>query len=96
MVIMIEAQIAYVMSALGTMRSRGITELDLKPEVESTFTEMIARRTEHTVWASGCKSWYLDERGRNTTLWPGFTFTYRRLTRRLEPSRYNAAELRAP
>jgi cation diffusion facilitator CzcD-associated flavoprotein CzcO len=92
MVIMIEAQIAYVMSALRTMRSRGISELDLKPEVESTFTQTIARRTEHTVWASGCKSWYLDERGRNTTLWPGFTFTYRRLTRRLEPSRYNVKQ----
>ncbi|MGD0968890.1 MAG: NAD(P)/FAD-dependent oxidoreductase [Candidatus Aquilonibacter sp.] len=90
MVIMIEAQIAYVMSALRSMRMRGITELDLKPEVESAFSETIARRTEGTVWASGCKSWYLDEHGRNTTLWPGFTFTYRRLTRRLEPACYNA------
>jgi cation diffusion facilitator CzcD-associated flavoprotein CzcO len=95
MVIMIEAQIAYVMSALRTMRSRGITELDLKPEAESAFTEAIARRTEHTVWASGCKSWYLDEHGRNTTLWPGFTFTYRRLTRRLKPSRYDAVGRRS-
>jgi cation diffusion facilitator CzcD-associated flavoprotein CzcO len=90
MVIMIEAQITYVMSALRTMRARGITELDLKPEVESAFSTTIAHRTERTVWASGCKSWYLDEHGRNTTLWPGFTFTYRRLTRRIEPACYNA------
>ncbi len=90
MIVMIEAQIAYIMSALKAMRRCEAAELDLRPEIESAFTESVARRTQRTVWASGCKSWYLDERGRNTTLWPGFSFAYRRLARRLELSRYNA------
>jgi cation diffusion facilitator CzcD-associated flavoprotein CzcO len=30
-------------------------------------------------------SWYLDAAGRNLTLWPGFTFTFRRRTRRFRP-----------
>jgi hypothetical protein len=41
-----------------------------------------------TVWATGCSSWYLDAHGRNTTLWPGFTFTFRRQTRRFDPDAY--------
>ena len=32
------------------------------------------------MWASGCKSWYVNDSGKNTTLWPGFTFRYRQAT----------------
>jgi len=36
---------------------------------------------QRTIWTTGgCASWYLDAHGRNTTLWPGFTFTFRALT----------------
>ena len=91
MVIMIEAQIAYVMSALAIMHAERIEALDLKPEYESVFTAGVAKRTRQTVWASGCKSWYLDDSGRNTTLWPGFTFVYRYLARRVERSYYSAS-----
>ena len=46
-----------------------------------------------TVWTTGgCASWYLDAQGRNTTLWPDFTWRFRQRTRRLEPAQY---ELRA-
>jgi len=44
------------------------------------------------VWNGGCKSWYLDASGKNTTLWPGFTFAYRRETKKLEPDRYQVHE----
>ncbi|HEY6409202.1 MAG TPA: hypothetical protein VIY29_17205, partial [Ktedonobacteraceae bacterium] len=47
------------------------------------------KRMQDTVWTSGCKSWYLDANGHNTTLWPGFTFEYRRRTRHFNPQRYN-------
>jgi hypothetical protein len=41
------------------------------------------------VWlAGGCGSWYLDRHGHNTTLWPDFTFRFRRLTRRLDRENY--------
>ena len=31
-----------------------------------------------TVWnTGGCASWYLDANGRNTTLWPDFTWRFR-------------------
>ena len=41
-----------------------------------------------TIWtAGGCSSWYLDANGRNTTLWPGFTFEFRRECRNFDPSK---------
>ena len=35
-----------------------------------------------------CKSWYLDDTGRNPTLWPSFSGSYRRQTRRFDPDAY--------
>ena len=50
---------------------------------------LIAEKSQGTVWlAGGCASWYLDEHGHNTTLWPDFTFRFRRLTRKLDRENY--------
>jgi cation diffusion facilitator CzcD-associated flavoprotein CzcO len=91
MVFMIEAQIRYVMSALAHMRRARVPALDVRREVQAGFNAALQRRMARTVWASGCTSWYLDRSGRNTTLWPGFTFVYRFLTRRLDPRKYERA-----
>jgi hypothetical protein len=41
------------------------------------------------VWVDGgCTSWYLDARGRNSTLWPDFTWRYRRRAARARPEDY--------
>jgi cyclohexanone monooxygenase len=43
-----------------------------------------------TVWnTGGCASWYLDEHGRNTTLWPGSTFGFRRLLSHFDVEAYD-------
>ena len=50
------------------------------------YRDLIARKSEGTVWlAGGCASWYLDKHGHNTTLWPDFTFRFRRLLGRWDP-----------
>ena len=88
MVVMMEAQFRYVLSALRLMRSRSVRALDVRRPVQDTFNANLQARLKKTVWATGCRSWYLDAHGKNTTLWPGFTFAYRFLTRRLDPRRY--------
>ncbi|MEM9058714.1 MAG: hypothetical protein AAGD86_14650, partial [Pseudomonadota bacterium] len=36
-----------------------------------------------TVWMTGgCRSWYLHPSGKNVTLWPGFTWQFRRRTQK--------------
>ena len=58
-------------------------------EMIFAYRQLIARRSQGTVWlAGGCASWYLDRHGHNTTLWPDFTFRFRRLTRRLDRENY--------
>jgi hypothetical protein len=43
------------------------------------------------VWSSGCSSWYLDDTGRNGTLWPDWTFAFRRRASRFDAAEYEIA-----
>lgn len=93
-VLAIESQVEYVLDALRTMEAGGIGAVEVRPEAQSAFVTEVTARTRDTVWATGgCASWYLDQAGHNTTLWPGFTGRFRRLTRRFDPDSY---VLRAP
>ncbi|GAB3351390.1 flavin-containing monooxygenase [Modestobacter lapidis] len=89
MVYMIESQLAYVLDALQTMGDEGLAVLETTPTAMAAYRDLIARRSRGTVWTSGgCRSWYLDRHGHNTTLWPDFTFRFRALTRRLDRENY--------
>lgn len=88
--VMVEAQIRYVLGALGHLRRVRRTRLEVSPEAEKAFNERIQRSLEGTVWNSGgCRSWYLDGQGRNPTIWPGMTWPYVRLMRRFDPAAYS-------
>ena len=82
-VLMIEAQVRYVMSCLKMMQRRGQNVLNLRPERQKRFVEQIVQRMAGTVWQTGgCRSWYQDPKtGENTTLWPGSVVDYMRRTR---------------
>ncbi len=88
-VIMIEAQVTYIMSCLRFMRRKRLKTIDVKHDIQATFYRQIQERLKPTVWQSGgCRSWYQDEKGRNVAIWPGFTFDYRWQTRSVTPSDY--------
>ena len=85
MILMIESQLHYILDALR--RARDAT-FEVREEVARAYTEEMQGALPGTVWASGCASWYLDRDGRNGVLWPGFTFTFRRRTRRFDVDDY--------
>lgn len=94
LVVMIEAQLDYVLDALRVRDERGAAAIELRRPVLEQWTREIQDKAAGTVWNSGgCSSWYLDEQGRNTTLWPEHTFRFRRRTRRFDAGSY---ELVAP
>jgi cyclohexanone monooxygenase len=66
--------------------------LEVDERRQHRYNDRLQRRLAGTVWnAGGCSSWYLHPvSGRNTTLWPGFTWQYRRLMRRFDPSAFGA------
>jgi cation diffusion facilitator CzcD-associated flavoprotein CzcO len=92
-VYMIESQVHYVLEAIRTMRSRSLSYVDVKPEAQTAFNDRIQEQLDGAVWSSGCASWYLDENGKNRTLWPGFTFRYRQATDAFEAEDYELAEV---
>ncbi|WP_420125171.1 flavin-containing monooxygenase [Longimicrobium sp.] len=88
-VYMIEAQIEHLLGALGHMRAHGIAALQPRVEAQEAFVAALDRRMAGTVWTSGgCRSWYLDATSRNSTLWPDFTWRFRRRVARFEPAEY--------
>jgi cyclohexanone monooxygenase len=88
MVYMIEAQARYVIDSLRSMQRAAWSRIEVQAEVQRSFNEGLQAKISQTVWGSGCRSWYLNDQGRNTLLWPGATFSYRRLTRRFEAQHY--------
>jgi len=88
MIFMMESQYRYILSALDYLRSSGVRSIDVQPAVQAAFNAALQRRLARTVWATGCSSWYIDARGKNVSLWPGFTFAFRNLTRSFDPKRY--------
>ena len=59
---------------------------------EDRFTAEMRRRSRHTVWASGCRSWYLDRFGNNTAIWPGSVVGYWWRTRRVDDTDFGTRE----
>jgi cation diffusion facilitator CzcD-associated flavoprotein CzcO len=92
MIVMMEAQYRYIIGAIEYARNTIGRALEVKPGVARAFNDELQERMRRTVWATGCSSWYQDARGRNVSLWPGFTFAFRRLTSHFDAAKYAAPE----
>ena len=89
MVFIIESQVAYIRDAIRQMRTNRLATVEVKEAPTADFNAGLQKRMKRTVWTTGgCASWYLDDQGRNTTLWPHATFTFRRLLSRFDLSAY--------
>ncbi|MGQ0616856.1 MAG: flavin-containing monooxygenase [Acidimicrobiia bacterium] len=92
LVYMIEAQVDYVTSCLRALGDDGLSTVEVRPQALEAYTRDLEARSARSVWTTGgCRSWYLDDHGHNTTLWPTFTFRFRRQTRRFDPDAYITA-----
>lgn len=89
-IVMIEAQVRYVLSALRALRSTGTAALELRPEVQRVSTERVQERLRESVWSS-CRSWYRQgPDGRIVNNWPGQMTEYQRDTRQIDLGEYRA------
>jgi len=85
----VEAQIDHVISALETMERRSASRIEVRPEALESFVEWADEASAGTVWTDGgCRSYYLDEDGRQFAIYPGFASEYRRRTRKLNQDAY--------
>jgi cation diffusion facilitator CzcD-associated flavoprotein CzcO len=89
MIHMMESQMNYILHYLNLLEKKGEHAfLDLKPEIQRKYNQTIERQFQTTIWASGCKSWYFNRAGRNTTLYPRLTARFRRMTKRINKNEY--------
>jgi cation diffusion facilitator CzcD-associated flavoprotein CzcO len=86
MLLMIESQLNLIADAIAKIEAAGGERCEVRSEVAAAYNAELQRKLPKTVWGSGCSSWYLDREGRNLTLWPGFTFEFRRRTRQFRPA----------
>jgi cation diffusion facilitator CzcD-associated flavoprotein CzcO len=85
-IFMIEAQLHHIRGVLRDQRRRGVAATMVRPDVVDRFYSGVQRRLRHTVWTTGCSSWYRSAAGQVDTLWPGTTVEYWMRTRRFRPS----------
>jgi cation diffusion facilitator CzcD-associated flavoprotein CzcO len=96
MVYMIESQVEHVLGAIEAMEDSGATTIEVRPEAHADFNREVDERMQGTVWdTGGCSSWYLDDTGRNATLWPDWTWRFRQLAARFDADAYTL-ETRKP
>ncbi|WP_298444059.1 NAD(P)/FAD-dependent oxidoreductase [Gordonia sp. (in: high G+C Gram-positive bacteria)] len=92
MVYMIESQLNYLVDYLRQVRERGLTRVDVSAAAQERYNARLQQTLRHSVWENGgCSSWYKDEHGNITTLWPGFTFVFRNATRRFDIAAYDVS-----
>ena len=85
----VESQMRYVLGYLDARDAAGANAaLDVKAEVQAAYNDDVQARLAGTVWASGCRSWYLDRSGRNAGILPEPGHRYRRRMSRFDAEAY--------
>ncbi|MDA9330631.1 NAD(P)/FAD-dependent oxidoreductase [Flavobacteriaceae bacterium] len=83
---MMESQFSYIVDYIKKLKKTASTStyFDVKIEQQRTFNEHIHTELKDMIWSTGgCNSYYLkDGKGKNTSIWPGTTMKYRKLTKR--------------
>lgn len=94
MIYMLEGHFRYTLAAMRAMRERGLRAVDVRKDHEDAYNEDVQAQTVSTIWGAGCRGWYFNEDGANTTLWPNFTFLFRRQLQGFDHEAYHLHGLR--
>ncbi|HXI87793.1 MAG TPA: NAD(P)/FAD-dependent oxidoreductase [Parvularculaceae bacterium] len=70
-ILMIEAQVKYVMRLLDEMERRGAASIEPTKVAAAAYDRHVQEALRDRVWATHCGAWYVDKSGRNYTLYPG-------------------------
>jgi len=89
MIYMIEAQIEHITGAIRAMDTTGATTIEVEQDTHDRYNAKIDKKMAGTVWErGGCTTFYQDANGRNATIYPDWTFRFRRDAAKWEPDAY--------
>lgn len=87
---MLEAQLKYLVEALISMDENNLRYLSIKQNIHDEYNQSIQSKLKKSVWhLGGCHSWYQNEQGEVTTIWPDFTWVYYLLMRNFDLQNYD-------
>jgi cation diffusion facilitator CzcD-associated flavoprotein CzcO len=89
--VMIEAQVGYIVDAIRQLDERGLKRLDVKRAVMDEYNRVLQRDLAKSVWAADKQSWYKLADGTITNNWPHSTMRYRRLLRKADLADYETS-----
>ena len=69
-IVILEAQAGYVLSALRAMRRRRASAVDVRREVMDAYNHELAEALAGTIWSDGCDSYFKNARGKIATQLP--------------------------
>jgi len=84
-----ELQLAYVMKLVDLVRQGRCREVSASAAATEAFDAARVEAAKKTVWSTGCRSWYLDDRGVPAT-WP---WTFDRFREEMAAPRLEAFDL---
>ena len=64
----IEQEVGYIVELIKLARNHSYIEV--KKDKLNQYNDEIQKKLENRVWSSGCNSWYLNDNGKNNTLYP--------------------------
>ncbi len=90
-IFMIESEVHYSIQCIDRLVSKRLKYLHPTREHQRSYNEVVQKRLQKRVWATGCGSWYVNESGKNTNNWPSYTMEYWWRTRNVNFSAYETA-----
>ena len=75
-IIMIEAQVRFILRALKKLERMKATRFEPRPNSMRHFNDELQEGLAKTVYGGGCNAWYTDQNDKNFTLWPYSTLRY--------------------
>lgn len=96
MIEIIEAQIGYIIGALDYLNALGLAAVEPKENVTMAYNHQLRMALRKTIWnTGGCSSWYLDEAGRNTVIWPRTAIAYVKQMSQFDAASYNITDTKS-
>lgn len=87
---MIECQVELMINVIREMIKRDAKYVAVKERAEAEYMESLKEQMKKTVWGTEkCGSWYANDAGTITTLWPKNCTAYWRETKAVDFSKFN-------
>ncbi|AXY56085.1 FAD-binding protein [Acinetobacter chinensis] len=85
-----EAQVDYIVNGLLKMKAQKFTRFEIKRDVVRYHNLKVQKHLKTTVFnAGGCKSYYLDQNGRNFAAWPWSLTELKNRLKEMDLNQYN-------